>query len=387
MDDELRGALMALGLRTVGAFAALEPGDIERRWGAGGLTAWRLAHGDDPRRPGLVRVQAVRSASIELPSAVESTEPVLFVLRALLDRLVRELVRDARAAASVAITLMLDAGRQWPLDDDGDSDAPTIITDAHRDAYRDAPHTADTLLAVPHRTITREVRPARPLARFDPLFDQCRALLERWTIPAPIIGVTVSIPATAPLAADQGDLLVPSWRDAAMNAEAVFTRLRTVLDPEGKNDVVVHPVAGDTHRPEESGRWECADAFALAAPVPLPVPVPASHASSTNALTTNALTTNAPATQSLPAVLRMLEAPEAVDVEEAGGLPDAVWWRGRRLAFASIDGPERLSGDWWRADAFARDYWRATVTGEGELLLYCEAVEGIRHWYLQGWYD
>lgn len=398
MDDELRGALMALGLRTVGAFAALEPGDIERRWGAGGLTAWRLAHGDDPRRPGLVRVQAVRSASIELPGAVESTEPVLFVLRALLDRLVRELVSDARAAASVAITLVLDAGRQWPLGDDGDGDATVPITEAHRDALRDVPHDADTLLAVPHRTITREVRPARPLARFDPLFDQCRALLERWTIPAPIIGVTVSIPATAPLAADQGDLLVPSWRDAAMNAEAVFTRLRTVLDPEGKNDVVVHPVAGDTHRPEESGRWERADAFALAAPVQAVVQTPAqeSHASTTDSSATSASATNAPAndapvhdaaTQSLPAVLRMLDAPDAVDVEEAGGLPDAVWWRGRRLAFASVDGPERLSGDWWRADAFARDYWRATVTGEGELLLYREAANGIPCWYLQGWYD
>lgn len=87
----------------------------------------------------------------------------------------------------------------------------------------------------------------------------------------------------------------------------------------------------------------------------------------------------------------MLDTPETVDVEEADGLPDAVWWRGRRLAFAAIDGPERLSGDWWRADAFARDYWRATVAGEGELLLYREAVRGVANgapcWYLQGWYD
>jgi protein ImuB len=83
----------------------------------------------------------------------------------------------------------------------------------------------------------------------------------------------------------------------------------------------------------------------------------------------------------------MLEAPEAVEVEEAEGVPDAVWWRGRRLSFASIDGPERLSGDWWRPDAFARDYWRATVAGEGELLLYREAASGVEGWYVQGWYD
>ncbi|MBL0169972.1 MAG: hypothetical protein IPP90_04445 [Gemmatimonadaceae bacterium] len=119
MDDELRDALRALGLRTVGMLASLAPGDIERRWGAEGLTAWRLAHGDDTRRPGLVRVEATRSTSVELPAAVDSTAPVLFVLRAQLDRLVRELVNDGRSAAAVSVTLILDAGRQWPLEEGG----------------------------------------------------------------------------------------------------------------------------------------------------------------------------------------------------------------------------------------------------------------------------
>jgi protein ImuB len=206
------------------------------------------------------------------------------------------------------------------------------------------------------------------------LFDQCRALLERWTIPAPIIGVTVSIPATAPLAADQGDLLLPSWRDTAMNAEAVFARLRAVLDPDGGNDVVVHPVAGDTHRLEESARWIPADAMSLALP----------------ALAAAAAPSPAPGALPAPfaAALRLLEAPEAVEVEEADGLPDAMWWRGRRWSFDAVDGPERLSGDWWRADAFARDYWRATVQGEGDLLLYREASpSATTGWHLQGWYD
>src|SRR5207237_1296898 len=134
---------------------------------------------------------------------------------------VRELVDDARAAASVAITLVLDAGRQWPLHDDNDSDSDSDSNGESASPLTTSPASiasASSLLAIPQRSITREVRPARPIARIEPLFDQCRSLLERWTIPAPIIGVTVSIPATAPLAADQGDLLVPSWRDAAMHA-------------------------------------------------------------------------------------------------------------------------------------------------------------------------
>jgi protein ImuB len=361
MPDDVREALQMLGLRTVGALAALDPGDVEQRWGAEGLTAWRLARGDDPRRPGLVRVEAARSASVELPAAVESAEPVLFVLRAQLQRLLRDCVHDGRAAAAVAITLVLDAGRQYPIEEIGSELAEHVHVP---ETPEDRP---SSLLGIPQRSITREVRPARPLARLEPLFDQCRALLERWRIPAPVIGVTVSIPATAPLAADQGDLLVPSWRDAAMNAEAVFARLRAVLDPENRGDVIVHPELRDTHRVEETGAWVHADAVALAAAA-LPAALPA-------ALREGAVT---------PAVLRLLTPPEAVEVEAPHGVPGAVWWRGRRLSFVSVQGPERLSGDWWRGDGYARDYWRGLAEGEGEVLLYHEA-DG--RWYVQGWYD
>lgn len=395
MDGDLRDALQSLGLRTVGALASLDPGDIERRWGNDGLMAWRLAHGDDPRRPGLVRVEAARSTSMELPAAVESAEPVLFVVRAQLQRLLRDCIDDGRAAAAVAITLVLDAGRQYPIEDIGsemqghvhvpDTSDDTITLDAGR---RNRPHRTQPpapssvpssslppkqvagtdFLGIPQRAITREVRPARPLARLEPLFDQCRALLERWSIPAPVIGVTVSIPATAPLAADQGDLLIPSWRDAAMNAEAVFARLRAVLDPDNTGAVVVHPEAGDSHRPEDTGRWTSADAMHLGAAPPGAALSPASP----------------PLIPSTTAVLRLLDAPECIDVEVPHGIPDALWWRGRRLSLIAVDGPERLSGDWWRADAYARDYWRCTAEQDGELLVYCE---GGAQWYVQGWYD
>ncbi len=379
MSDDLRDALRSLGLRTVGALATLDAGDVEHRWGPEGLAAWRLARGDDGRRPGLVRVEAARSASVELPEAVESAEPVLFVLRAQLQRLVQECVHDGRAAAAVAITLVLDAGRQYPIEDIGtELGGHTQVIDTSDDGTTAAPRhrpplpsslspelrPVHSLLSIPQRTITREVRPARPLARLEPLFDQCRALLERWRIPAPIIGVTVSIPATAPLAADQGDLLVPSWRDTAMNAEAVLARLRAALDPDNTGTVVVHPDARDSHRLEETGVWTQVDPVLLAS-APLPAASPA-----------------APAPQ-LAAVLRLLSAPEAVEMEMPHGVPDAMWWRGRRVSFERAHGPERLSGDWWRGDGYARDYWRCLAPEEGELLLYHSEAA----WYVQGWYD
>ncbi|MBL0173632.1 MAG: hypothetical protein IPP90_23685 [Gemmatimonadaceae bacterium] len=168
---------------------------------------------------------------------------------------------------------------------------------------------------------------------------------------------------------------MPSWRDAAMNAESVFARLRAALDPDNAGDVVVRAVAGDGHKPEATGQWTSADAMAQAA-APVPAASPDIIADTVNA----------------PAVLRLLDTPEVVDVEAPRGVPAAVWWRGRRLSIAHADGPDRLSGDWWRADAFARDYWRCDAEGEGELLVYGEsavtsAIAAPMQWFVQGWYD
>src|SRR6185437_4579840 len=66
MDDEMRDTLAALGLRDAGAFAALEAEDVERRWGDEGLAAWRLARGEDARRPVLARPAPPRTVDAEL---------------------------------------------------------------------------------------------------------------------------------------------------------------------------------------------------------------------------------------------------------------------------------------------------------------------------------
>ena len=100
MDEEFRESLISLGLRTAGALAALDPGEVERRWGAEGLSSWRLANGDDARRPVLARTDASRFVSTELAMSAATMEPVLFIVRAALGQLVDALVHDGRAAAA-----------------------------------------------------------------------------------------------------------------------------------------------------------------------------------------------------------------------------------------------------------------------------------------------
>ena len=317
MDDELRETLTALGLRTAGAFATLDPLEVERRWGADGLTAWRLARGDDARRATLACADDPRAITHELATAAPTMEPVLFLVRASLDHLVRTLAADGLAAAAVALTLTLDDGR----------------------------------------TVTREARPARPVARAVPLFERCRALLDTWKVESPVAAVEIRIVATAPSSAEQGDLLAPSWRDPAA-ADAALARLRSTLGA----GTVVRPALRDSHAPERAGGWEEVDQAARA----VPMDVARGH------------------TAALIAA-RLLESPESIAITtDKRGTPLLMFWRGRRITLARAHGPERLSGEWWHAEPFAREYWRCESDELGEDLLLYRDTGG---WRLQGWYD
>ncbi|HJU76213.1 MAG TPA: hypothetical protein VJ717_20905, partial [Gemmatimonadaceae bacterium] len=320
---DMREALFALGLRTAGALAGLEADDVERRWGEAGLSAWRLARGDDPRRPVLAHLDSRRSVTTELNPSLTSTEPLVFLLRSALERLVRESIAEGRSIATIALTLTLD------------------------DAQGKA-----TLQPRPH-TVTREVRLPKPLARVGPLLERCRMLLEKWTLSAPVSCLTVSIAATAPLSGDQGDLLDTSWRDPAA-AEAAFARLRAEL---GLGAIVL-PALGDSHKPEEAGKWNEAS---------LEVEVPIETAP------------DIPTTVGL--AHRQLEAAEPVQVDCEHERPKALRWRSRVWRIHHAVGPERLAGEWWR-DPYARDYWRCEEDGGATLVVYRRS-DG--EWFVQGW--
>ncbi len=316
METSMRDALRALGITTGGALAALAALDVEQRWGDQGLAAWRLAQGIDARRPALLRGDPTRSASAELGMSVQSTEPLLFLVRGALERLVHETVRDGRAVAAVAITLTLDDG--------------------------------------PQHTVTREARAARPLARVAPLFERCRALLEAWPLTAPVSAVQVQITATAPLPAEQGDLLRPAWRDPS-GADAALERLRAA------GIGVVRGVVADRWGVDRAGIWEGAREG------------------------TREGTRGSTGLRTLPAVHRLLARAEVVPIVLSDGRPVAITWREERIRLLSAVGPERIAGEWWTGADAARDYWRCVEAGSPhrELLLVRQGEE----WSVVGWRD
>ena len=348
LEEEMRDALHALGVRTIGDLADLDAGDVEQRWGDGGLTAWRLANGDDPRRPVLARASEEPYVEMELTTPAATMEPVLFLVRPGVERLVAQLVSQARAIASLAITLTLD------------------------DARGSLPN------AQPH-TVTREIRLPRPLARPAPLFERCRGLLSRWTLTAPVSAVRITVLLTAPLTGEQGNLLDSSWRDPGA-ADAALERVRAELGP----DVVVKPHARDGYALERSGQWR-EGSFSAAGFAGGSVLGRAFGAGRPAHRTQDGVPTeNRPGGRVAPAenTVRLLETPEKVDVDHDDS-PRRIFWRGRGLTVANAVGPERLSGDWWN-DGYGRDYWRCESDEEcGELVLYRDAAG----WWVQGWYD
>ena len=344
MDEELREALTALGLRTVGAFAMLEAEDVERRWGEIGLRAWRLARADDPRRPVLARAETQPAVEVELATPAATMEPVLFLVRAALDRLLGEMIAHGRAVAAIAITLTLDDER-GPMGNG------------------------------PPHTVTREARTARPLARLVPLFERCRALLDTWTLTAPVIAVRVAIAAAAPLSGEQGDLLSTSWRDIAA-ADAAFERLRAELGA----GAVVRAEARDTHRPEAKARWTDIQEDRRTGRQDDRTGTTGSEAMTLRPILSSPSCRPVLLSSCHPSAHRAFNPPEDIHVAcDVHAAPLSILWRGHRIAVTRALGPERLSGDWWD-DGYRRDYWRCESTA-GEMTVFLDRSDDA--WRMQ----
>ena len=101
-QPELADLLTRLGLKTLGAFAALPGARVASRFGADGLLAHRLARGLD-ERPLVARAAAPDLAvQTELDPPADQVEPLAFLGKALADAL-----RDALAARGLVCTRVL----------------------------------------------------------------------------------------------------------------------------------------------------------------------------------------------------------------------------------------------------------------------------------------
>ena len=328
LDEDLADTFHALGLRAVGQLATLEEGEVAARFGPAGLAAHRLARGLDARGPSTPRDDALPAVELDLGGAVAAAEPLLFVLKGALGALGETLRTKGLAARELALALTLDDGTR----------------------------------------AERAVRPARPTSHTDALFDHCRAALEDWRLPEPVVALALRAALTVPAAGEQGDLLAPRWADPAA-LEAAFDRIR---GSEG-SDAVTVPETRDGHLPEDAGRWA-----ALRSGVPGRPP---------GCAPTVLASAGAPTRPRRPpsAVLRRIEQPAPARVRLGRSGLEAFRHDDTWHDVTAWSGPERLTPRWWASDAGARDYYTARTTGGTCWLLFRSAKE--RAWYVEGWWD
>jgi hypothetical protein len=89
----------------------------------------------------------------------------------------------------------------------------------------------------------------------------------------------------------------------------------------------------------------------------------------------------------IPGVLCLLPDPLPVWVKTVGGRPVELRDGLKTRDIATAEGPERLSGDWWK-DPYRREYFRV-CTMDGELLWVYREIRrtGELRWWLHGWWD
>ena len=340
IPEEVRETLRALGFRRIGELAMRERSELETRFGPAGLLAHRWARGEDDRAFRPFEVDDLPEVSLELEGSAVTLEPLLFVLRHLLHRVCTDLLNVGRCASRLSLELHLD---------------------------------------VPRGPVVRRasVLPARPTRREDLLYDLCRASLERAVeknghLSAPVCEIALRVEETAAPGARQGDLFAGDWRDA-MAAAAALSRLRARLGEEA----VAWPRPRAIHKPESRSRWR------PAASVETPEEQRVRSAPSPG---TAGLVSGEGAFES---ALHLLPEPVEVDVRTEDGLLTEIHEAGEVHPLIVTEGPERISGDWWK-EPYQREYYRA-CTGDGELLWLFREREvrgrGEVRWWLQGVYD
>ena len=320
----LATTLRRWGIRTIGELAGLPAAALTTRLGPEGKRLVALARGDDPY-PLLPRPAPLHfEEGVDLDYGIESLEPLLFVLRGLLDRLLARLEVRGLVCGDVRLSLRLASRAR---------DDRTVAVAAPSNDRK-------ALLALLRLHFEGRPPPAAIVAL------RLQALPER-------------------LRQAQLDLFRPSGPAPAQLA-TTLARLTAICGA----DRVGAPGTVDEHRPDayRVGQFVVGEA-AAGYPASASRALPAAGASS--ACCVLALRAYRPPRE--VEVLCHRDRPQLVRGEDVSG----------RVVHAA--GPWRHQGHWWDSSRYARDYYDAQLSDGGVYRMYCD-LETSR-WFLEGSYD
>ncbi len=194
LDEEQLERLDLLGLRTMGAVAAIGQRELESQLGRAGRHAVMLARGLEPDQLTPWRPPLFTSAHRQFDSPVEDREALLFVSRALCGDLAGELGLRGAGAKHVRIRLVFESGR---------------------------PEERDSVVR-------------HPLSSAAELFGLIGSWIKEWQPRAPITELWIELP----ILEGAGRRQLRLWSGGDGNSEEVIAALERLQDRHG--DEIVH---------------------------------------------------------------------------------------------------------------------------------------------------
>ena len=375
-SPQLALTLQRWGIRSIGDLAALPANAVGARLGPEGTLLLHRARGED-EHPLLARAQPLHfEESAELDYGIDTVEPFLFVLRALLDRLAARLALRGFICGDLRLSLQLatrsrDERTIAVAAPSNDAKALLTLVRVHLETYPPAAAIeAFRVLALPERLRAAQLDLFRPNG---PAPARLAVTLARLTA---ICGADrVGVPVVA-----------DSHRPDAYGVAGFQLNNGSGVRECGSLGVREYGGAGvrgcGSAGVRECGGMEAPQYPSTPPPPPPPTPVPVYPSAPT---LPHPSTPAPPNPSTLPLSLRALRPPCPVEVFCERDQPEFV--RGENLAGRVVHaaGPWRVHGDWWNEGKYSRDYYDVQLSDGCVYRLYQEI--GARRWFVEAVYD
>jgi protein ImuB len=348
-SPDLAEILRLWGIRTLGALARLPRQDVALRLGQEGTLLWDMASGGRDRLLRLFRPASRYCEERELDFPLESLEPLLFLLRRMLDTLCRRLAESWLVAAAMNLTLGFDDKQ-----------------------VREA-----------------SLRIAEPTRDIDLLLRLLHTHMEGVTAPAPIIRVVLELQPIRP-AGSQMHIFERGMRDPNRFAETL-AQIEAVVGSGNAGRVKLLPSraldAFEMTAFVEEAKCCSSEAQPQRGALYQPRATPwVSYSPKRSALKGRPKGTPlepAPAAdmpQSISLPLRRFRPPRFVEVPLVDGRPAELHTTTKTHAIIACSGPWLVSGDWWGDSLWQREVWEVE-TSEGVLY---QITRHNGEWQLEG---
>ena len=327
------------GIRTCAALGALPVLELSERLGQEGVRLQELTRGTHARALVLAEPAEIVEEEMELDDAVEDLEPLSFVLGRLLDQLCARLAARALSAAAIRV--------RFDLADAFEREEQVREKNAMAAAMGGTAAAAAEVQAAA-KTYEKALNLPVPMRDSKMLLKLLRLQLQADPPPSGIVKITLGADPARPRSTQHG-LFVPNSPDPE-KLELTVARLAKLVG----NANIGSPELTDTHRP---GEFRMNKFFAQ------PNETRARGRADKKFVAGGdgeAAAARRPATG-----CRIFRPRLSARVELREGRPVKIFFRGLYGRVMTASGPWRISGDWWREDAWQQEEWDLGIRFDG----------------------